>query len=335
MRQIYSVLSLIFMFFTIYRIDFYAFHQGQKMIIDSLESLCAFEKERILNSYPNFGNTNGASIIVSICANRDRLIGMERVGFFMAGFGIGLSWGALYAHVSAENILPVIYTDEYYDGNKVAMWKLWNKTVMFLGIEDTVCAGVMENFALPGITLQHGISVGEIVPDIEGGWIIEHTNIASHDIKKIIETLQKESCKVNGIVASLSQFSSEEIVCLVKEMKKRDMFCGFNSSIILLDGDWGDIKEKEALLEKMYSEISEETISINTLMYRSDSLRYVKRLNRETEWVLEYVQKGYDRAMTRTSDITNIVYDFLSEKICFVNGSVIKVDNRMKGEISI
>ena len=317
------------------KIDFYVLHQGQKMIIDSLGSLCSFPKENILNSYQNFGNTNGSSIPVSICANRDRLDGMDKVGLFMSGFGIGLSWGGLYARISADNILPIIYTDECYDGYKAAMRKLWNKTVMFLGSEDTVCAGVMENFALPSISLQHGISVGETAPDTTGGRIMEHTRIVSHDSGKIVEKLVEESCKVNGIVVSLSQFSPEEIVSLVKEMKERDLFCGFNSSIVLLDGEWGDVRKKEALLDEMYSAISEESISVNMVMYRNDCVSYVKKLNRETEWVEEYVRRGFDCAMTRMTDITNIVYYFLSEDICFVNGSVIKVDERMEGGISI
>ena len=32
----------------------------------------------------------------------------------MSGFGIGLSWGVVDAEICSDDILPILFTDEYY-----------------------------------------------------------------------------------------------------------------------------------------------------------------------------------------------------------------------------
>lgn len=98
-------------------IDFYVYHQAQKMILQGIASETHADWEKFLNSYHEYGNTSSASIPVSICANLGRLQAKPIHHFLMCGFGIGLSWGNVYMPIETDAILPVIETD-YHDPDK-------------------------------------------------------------------------------------------------------------------------------------------------------------------------------------------------------------------------
>lgn len=87
-------------------IDFCVLHQAQKFIIDHLAKRCSLEKEKILYSLDEFGNTSGASIPLTICRNRDKLNTNNNI--LASGFGVGLAWGVLYFQLTSESISKII-----------------------------------------------------------------------------------------------------------------------------------------------------------------------------------------------------------------------------------
>lgn len=91
-------------------IDYYVFHQGQKMILQGVANECNIPWEKLLNSYEEYGNTSSASIPISICANLPKVQEKKSVKLLMSGFGIGLSWGIDYLSLDTANILPIIET---------------------------------------------------------------------------------------------------------------------------------------------------------------------------------------------------------------------------------
>lgn len=95
-------------------IDFYAFHQPQKVILEGIASECSIPWEKLLNSFEKYGNTRSASVPISICANEKRLKEKDKVRLLMSGFGIGMSWGIDYLTLDTENIMPVMETDCCY-----------------------------------------------------------------------------------------------------------------------------------------------------------------------------------------------------------------------------
>lgn len=88
-------------------IDYYVFHQGQKMILANLVDICKLPVDKVLYSIEKFGNTEGVSIPLTLCSNRERLREKKEVKLFMSGFGIGLSWGSIYTSVATDSILPI------------------------------------------------------------------------------------------------------------------------------------------------------------------------------------------------------------------------------------
>ena len=96
------------------QIDYYVFHQGQKIILQGIANECNILWEKVLNSYENYGNTSSASIPISICENLQILKEKKQVNLLLSGFGIGLSWGCVYLNIDTENILPIFEFGDYY-----------------------------------------------------------------------------------------------------------------------------------------------------------------------------------------------------------------------------
>lgn len=95
-------------------IDYYAFHQGQKIILQGIANECGINWDKVLNSYEAYGNTSSASIPISICANALKLQDKPQINLLMSGFGIGLSWGIVYLNLDTKDILPVFEFGGHY-----------------------------------------------------------------------------------------------------------------------------------------------------------------------------------------------------------------------------
>lgn len=97
-------------------IDFYVFHQAQKLILDSIAAACHIPDHKELRSLRDYGNTSGASVPLSICANREVFADRKEAKFFTCGFGVGLSWSMAYIPLDVDGILPVQISDEIFEG---------------------------------------------------------------------------------------------------------------------------------------------------------------------------------------------------------------------------
>ena len=96
------------------QIDYYVFHQAQKIILQGISHECGISWNKVLNSFEKYGNTSSASIPISICHNIEEFRMKNQIKVLMSGFGIGLSWGIVYLPLDVDNILPVIETDYCY-----------------------------------------------------------------------------------------------------------------------------------------------------------------------------------------------------------------------------
>ena len=97
------------------KLDFYAFHQAQKLMLDTISASCEIPEEKDMRSLQHYGNTDGASPLVSLCANRDKLAAKERVHGILCGFGIGLSWCLLHFGIDSDRIFAIEESDEVYE----------------------------------------------------------------------------------------------------------------------------------------------------------------------------------------------------------------------------
>lgn len=91
-------------------VDYYVFHQAQKMILDNLRDILEIPEEKMLISYQDYGNTSSASIPLTMCTNSDKLKSGAKV--LACGFGVGLAWSAVYTELSGDMTYDVIETDK-------------------------------------------------------------------------------------------------------------------------------------------------------------------------------------------------------------------------------
>ena len=75
-------------------IDYFLFHQANKMINETIRKKLALPPEKVPSTLHDFGNTSGASIPVTMTARLREALLAGRKKLLMSGFGIGLSWGS-------------------------------------------------------------------------------------------------------------------------------------------------------------------------------------------------------------------------------------------------
>lgn len=85
-------------------IDACIYHQANRFMLKHLSKKSNFKPEQIPLSIMKYGNTSSASIPLTLCSenipNKNKIL--------MAGFGVGLSWGAVYADLSETSLLDVV-----------------------------------------------------------------------------------------------------------------------------------------------------------------------------------------------------------------------------------
>lgn len=95
--------------------DYFILHQANTMIIEKIVKKLKVDREKAPISIDRYGNTNGASIPVTICD----AFGCDQSGrnlrLITSGFGIGLSYGVVSFDINTDDVLPVIFTDDYYE----------------------------------------------------------------------------------------------------------------------------------------------------------------------------------------------------------------------------
>lgn len=95
--------------------DVYAFHQANLYILKQIakKTKIPFD-EKLPITLDRFGNTSGASAIVTLCDKYGNDHIRKKLKVFTCGFGIGISLGVTTFEVNTEDILPVFEDDEVF-----------------------------------------------------------------------------------------------------------------------------------------------------------------------------------------------------------------------------
>ncbi len=83
-------------------IDYFLFHQANLLINESVRKKLKLSPERVPYSLNKFGNTSSASIPATINTQIQQQASTQKLKLLFCGFGVGLSWGSVYAET--ENI---------------------------------------------------------------------------------------------------------------------------------------------------------------------------------------------------------------------------------------
>jgi len=80
-------------------VDHFVMHQANKFILEHLRKKANIPKEKYLIDMHDFGNTSSASVPLAICHRLSEDLSLTSRKVFMAGFGVGWSWGALLTDI--------------------------------------------------------------------------------------------------------------------------------------------------------------------------------------------------------------------------------------------
>lgn len=96
--------------------DYCVLHQANDFIIKQICKKIKLPLEKCPISIDRFGNTSSASIPLSIVDLYDRKKEElpERINLITSGYGVGLSWGVADFVLNKKDILPMIYTSDYF-----------------------------------------------------------------------------------------------------------------------------------------------------------------------------------------------------------------------------
>lgn len=94
-------------------------HQANVFILKHIANELEVSEDQVAISMDRYGNTNGASIPVTIVDMVEREEELpQTMELLVSGFGIGLSWGVMSMKLDKSAVLPFVYSDDYYKEGK-------------------------------------------------------------------------------------------------------------------------------------------------------------------------------------------------------------------------
>lgn len=95
--------------------DCFAFHQANLYILKQIAKKTKMDFEKLPITLDRFGNTSGASAIVSLCDRYGNSNEGKSIKVMACGFGIGISLGATSFEINTDDILPIFEDDAIYE----------------------------------------------------------------------------------------------------------------------------------------------------------------------------------------------------------------------------
>lgn len=94
--------------------DCFAFHQANLYILKQIAKKTKMDFEKMPITLDRYGNTSGASAIVSLCDKYGKCEENKTIKVMACGFGIGISLGATSFEINTDDILPIFEDDAIY-----------------------------------------------------------------------------------------------------------------------------------------------------------------------------------------------------------------------------
>lgn len=95
--------------------DCFAFHQANLYILKQIAKKTKMDFEKMPITLDRYGNTSGASAIVSLCDRYGAIEEHKRLKVMACGFGIGISLGATSFEIDTADILPIYEDGAVYE----------------------------------------------------------------------------------------------------------------------------------------------------------------------------------------------------------------------------
>lgn len=95
--------------------DVFAFHQANLYILKQIAKKTKIPFEKLPISLDRYGNTSGASALVTLCDVYGEDNESKDIRVLSCGFGIGLSWGVASFKLNTSDILPIMVDGSIFE----------------------------------------------------------------------------------------------------------------------------------------------------------------------------------------------------------------------------
>ncbi len=322
-------------------IDYYVFHQAQKLILDNISATCDLPEGKELRSLEEYGNTSGTSVPLTVCANRDKFTGMERVKLFLCGFGVGLSWGTIFTEIPTENILPVIETNEHYDDDKVPAGPLSGHNILIVGADQPLGEHISRylsdkcaNVILAGWEKQ---KLCQIQDDL---FLKSHVAAGSPTDNSIFDAIERfyteNRIQLHGIVFA-DRDMKQDIIYKVSLMLQTKGCLHKQASIVLSSNIeklykqdkstyYAQKAELEELLLQIQSDIGSEDVRVNAVLHDDTRLDLTQITGNKQYWIEKYLKENRPLEMKRPLFLGKAMLYLLSDDSQFTTGTIVSIN---------
>ena len=257
-------------------IDYYVFHQAQNMILNTIDDTCGIDREKELRSMEQFGNTSGVSVPLSICANQDRLTDKESVRLLCCGFGVGLSWGIVYANIDTKNILPVIETDECYEEDKTPTGSMKERTVVVYGADtplgESLCRCLDMQSANVFMVGKDKQKLRELQNDMYyESYVYEGTSEKQEEIMKEISEAEL-AYPIRGVIFAQEMMDNDEITKVFAQLNEEQE----QDIKMVIVAEKNDFDNLQKLVGRLDEDAVSEEFCINGITYDKDKLEVIQ-----------------------------------------------------------
>ncbi|UFH46670.1 ketoacyl-ACP synthase III [Flavobacterium galactosidilyticum] len=90
-------------------LDYFVFHQANKYLNEMIRKRLKLPVEKVPYSLYDYGNSASATIPITILDKIQNEIQEKPLKMILSGFGVGLSWGAMYVETNNVIVTPIIH----------------------------------------------------------------------------------------------------------------------------------------------------------------------------------------------------------------------------------
>lgn len=90
-------------------IDYFVFHQANKFLNETIRKRLKLPVEKVPYSLHDYGNSASSTIPITILDKLQSEISTKPLKMIFCGFGVGLSWGAMYIETNNVITTPIIH----------------------------------------------------------------------------------------------------------------------------------------------------------------------------------------------------------------------------------
>lgn len=302
-------------------IDFYIFHQAQKLMLDSLVSTCDLPPEKVLFSLEEYGNTSGASVPLTVSANAEIMKKKEKVRLLLCGFGVGLSCGITYLEMNTEHIINVEETDEFYVPEQLPRERLHDTSIMVFGadeLEGEFLARLLDEADASLILCGHDATKLKKLQKRLYHRSKILTYESAEEFANNFEQIYEEP--VEGIV----NIDDEQIALWVADY---NMFFKEQLSVVMIGTE--DKIDRLGHFESLFRD-KMDNVRVNMVCYTEENMNIYIQQDGQRSWGHKFLEENLPSDMIRPNYLYSSVEFLLHKESRFVSGSIMRISDKIR-----